>query len=103
MCFGSSRDANEAVIIKKRVRPRPSYDERIYVQEPTRLRNRNQYERERSVSRSRYSRDDRREARYDDRRPSQYAPSQYSQYDDPRRSSRVVQEERRVSRHYTRD
>lgn len=99
MCFGGSSNRDEAVIIKNRVRPRPSYEEKIYISEPSRPRRSSRYERERheqDLTLIRNRRDDRR--REDDyyevpvRRS--YEPSVQ------RSSSRVVREEesRRVSR-----
>lgn len=83
MCFGGGRNnQDEAVIIKTRVRPRPSYDERIYIQEPARRNSRYRYEQE-LVSRSRSGSHHRREI-----------------HEDPRRSSRTVVSERKVSRTY---
>lgn len=91
MCFGGSRNRDEAVIIKTRVRPRPSYEEKIYISEPRRSRSSryeyDRYERDRSVSRSRRDHSRRRSGEY-------YEPS------GRRSSGRIVTEEsRRVSRH----
>jgi len=104
MCFGTSKERDETVVIKNRIRPLPrDYDERVYVQTPARTRARyverepryveaepryverdvRVVPRDRSLSRSRRSRD----------------AARYVAYEEPRRSSRTF-EERRVSRHY---
>lgn len=97
MCFGGSSNRDEAVIIKSRVRPRPSYDEKIYVSEPSRPRRSSRYERERyeqDLSLVRNRRD------YGRRSPEYYEPVVRHHHEPSvrRSSSRHVEEERRVSR-----
>lgn len=81
MCFGGISSKDEAVVIKSRVRPRAG-GERTYVQEPVNYQ-RDQY----------YYVEERRSA-------PRYRQSHEAE---PRRSSRTVVEERRVSRQTRRD
>lgn len=94
MCFGGgSSNRDETVIIKNRVRPRPSYDEKIYISEP-RNRRAPRYESDRRTNEQDLTLI--RSRRDQVRRSGEY----YSEPVARRSNTRYVEEEsRKVSRH----